>query len=92
MEDELENENLRKQIFQLRGDLRKKEDTISITEKNLKDNSGRVTRLDGIKPTSRNNKSVPVSCGLKEVANLQEKIKLLEVNAQLHKVYFVKVS
>ncbi|XP_043716586.1 ELKS/Rab6-interacting/CAST family member 1-like [Telopea speciosissima] len=77
-EEELEKENLRKQIFHLRADLRKEEDAVTVIEKKLKENSGRVLPSDGPKPTSRNNKSAPISRGSKEVANLREKIKLLE--------------
>ncbi|XP_042512330.1 myosin-3-like [Macadamia integrifolia] len=76
--EEQEKENLRKQIFHLRADLRKKEDAVTVIEKKLKENSGRVLPSDGPKPTSRNNKSAPISRGSKEVANLREKIKLLE--------------
>ncbi|XXG85223.1 hypothetical protein AAC387_Pa11g0340 [Persea americana] len=78
-EDELEKENLRKQVFQLRGDLRKKEDTISVLEKKLRDSSVKPTISDGTtKPTSRNNKAGPLPRGSKDVSNLREKIKQLE--------------
>lgn len=42
LEDKSEKEKLRKQLFQLKGELRKKEDTINIIEKKLKNNSTRV--------------------------------------------------
>lgn len=76
--DELEKEKLRKQVFQLKSDLKKKEDAFSSMEKKLKDINGRI--LDGAKPISKNNKLQPVSRGNREVANLKDKIKSLEVN------------
>lgn len=83
-EDELEKENLRKQVFQLRSDLRKKEDTITVIEKKLKDSSVRPTVSDGTtKPTLRNNKAGTPPRASKEVSNLREKIKQLEVNVLL---------
>ncbi|XP_010273099.1 PREDICTED: early endosome antigen 1 [Nelumbo nucifera] len=82
-EDELEKENLRKQVFHLKGDLKKKEDSITVMEKKLKDGTVQVTGLEGTKQTLRNNKSGPVSRGSKEVASLREKIKLLEGQIKL---------
>lgn len=76
--DELEKEKLRKQVFQLKSDLKKKEDAFSSMEKKLKDINGRI--LDGAKPISKNNKLQPASRGNREVANLKDKIKSLEVN------------
>ncbi|XP_042952492.1 myosin-J heavy chain-like [Carya illinoinensis] len=81
-EDEVEKEKLRKQIFQLKNDLRKKDDTFTNIEKKLKDSSGR-TVSDGAKNTLKNNKSAPVPHGSKEVATLREKIKLLEGEIKL---------
>lgn len=77
--DELEMEKLRKQVLQLKGDLKKKEDTLSSMEKKLKDSNGRVAVSDGAKATPKNSKVQPVPRGNKEVASLKEKIKLLEV-------------
>lgn len=82
-EDELEKEKMRKQVFQLKGDLKKKEDAFSSLEKELKDTKTRLTVLDGTKTMSRNNKSVSVP-RTKEMASLKDKIKILEVNMQLH--------
>ncbi|KAH6818226.1 hypothetical protein C2S51_001829 [Perilla frutescens var. frutescens] len=75
-EHELENEDLRKHIFQLKDDLKKKEDALSSMEKKMKDGSGRETTLDAVKATSKMTKPVPR--GSKEIANLKERIKLLE--------------
>ena len=79
-EDEVEKEKLRKQVFQLKSDL-KKDDAFSSIEKKLKDSNGRTSISDGTKTSPKNNKSMAVPRGgPKEVANLREKIKLLEVN------------
>ncbi|XP_077223754.1 uncharacterized protein LOC143857224 [Tasmannia lanceolata] len=79
IEDELEKENLRKQVFNLRSDLRKKEGSLSIIEKKLKDSNVRVAvSHETTKPNLRNKKSVPPPHRSKETVNLQEKIKLLE--------------
>lgn len=77
-EDELEKETLRKQVFHLRGDLHKKEDAITILEKRLKDTNA---RLETTKATVRNKNGTPSPApqASKEVANLREKIKILEV-------------
>ncbi|XP_065858237.1 intracellular protein transport protein USO1-like isoform X2 [Euphorbia lathyris] len=77
-EDELDKEKLRKQVFQLKGDLKKKDDTISSIEKKLKESNRRTTLSDSTKTSPRNNKSAPVLHGSKEASNLREKIKLLE--------------
>uniref|UniRef100_A0A2P2KWQ2 Uncharacterized protein n=1 Tax=Rhizophora mucronata TaxID=61149 RepID=A0A2P2KWQ2_RHIMU len=77
-EDEQEKEKLRKQVFQLKGELKKKEEAFTHMEKKLKENNKRTTFSDGTKITARNNKSAPVTHSFKEVANLKEKIKSLE--------------
>lgn len=87
-EDEVEKEKLRKQVFQLKADLRKKEDAFTTIEKKLKDSNGRALVSDGIKSTHRNNKSLPVPKGSKEVAGLRERIKLLEVNFKFLVIYW----
>ncbi|KAG5539668.1 hypothetical protein RHGRI_020017 [Rhododendron griersonianum] len=81
-EDELEKEKMRKQVFQLKGDLKKKEDAFSSLEKELKDTKTRLTVLDGTKTMSRNNKSVSVP-RTKEMASLKDKIKILEGQIKL---------
>lgn len=82
-EGENEREKLRKQVFQLKNDLKKKEDAFNTVEKKLKDSNGRGPISDGTKATLKNNKSAPVPRGSKEVSSLKEKIKLLEVNLHL---------
>ncbi|GAB4856877.1 hypothetical protein Ancab_014796 [Ancistrocladus abbreviatus] len=77
-EDELEKEKLRKQVFQLKADLKKKEDTIMSMERKLKDTNGRVAFTDRTKATSKSSKPEVVPRGVKDVAALKEKIKLLE--------------
>ncbi|KAL5747481.1 hypothetical protein ACOSP7_024481 [Xanthoceras sorbifolium] len=83
LEDELEKEKLRKQVFQLKGDLKKKEDAFTGLEKKLKDSNRRSPVSDGTRTTLRNNKSAPVPQGSKEIASLREKIKLLEGQIKL---------
>ncbi|XP_024031322.1 myosin-4 [Morus notabilis] len=78
-EDEVEKEKLRKQVFQLKNDLKKKDDAFATLEKKLKDSNGRTTISDGNRISPKNNKSAAAAPrGSKEVANLREKIKLLE--------------
>ncbi|EYU29739.1 hypothetical protein MIMGU_mgv1a000817mg [Erythranthe guttata] len=62
-ENNLEKDKLRKQVLLLKGDLKKNEDALVKMEKKIK---------EGLKT------SKPVSRALKEVANLKERIKLLE--------------
>ncbi|KAK9277120.1 hypothetical protein L1049_006659 [Liquidambar formosana] len=81
--DELEKEKLRKQVFQLKGDLKKKEDAFTTMEKKLKDSNGRTTVSNGTKTTTRNNKAAQEPRGSKELTNLREKIKLLEGQIKL---------
>ncbi|KAK4338401.1 hypothetical protein RND71_042888 [Anisodus tanguticus] len=68
-EDEVEKEKLKKQVSQL--------------DKKLKDANGRVLASNGMKTTSKNNKSMPASAGSREVAGLKEKIKLFEGQIKL---------
>ncbi|CAI0414454.1 unnamed protein product [Linum tenue] len=74
IEDEPEKEKLRKQLCQLKGDLKKKDEVLINTEKKLKESNKRTSVVP------RTNKSTPVSHGTKEVSNLREKIKLLELH------------
>lgn len=78
VEDEVEKEKLRKQVLQLRNDLKKKEDCM---EKKTKDGRGRATSVDAVRVSSKTSKPNPRES--KEVANLKERIKLLEVNLHL---------
>ncbi|XP_047944748.1 myosin-11-like [Salvia hispanica] len=69
---ELENEKLRKKVSQLKEELKKNEDALRSMEKTMK---------DVIKATSETLK--PVICGSIEVADLKERIKLLEGQIKL---------
>ncbi|XWS49918.1 hypothetical protein CRYUN_Cryun12cG0044100 [Craigia yunnanensis] len=82
-EDEVEKEKLRKQVIQLKGDLKKKEDAFTGMEKTLKEGNGRAAVSDGTRTPLRNNKSATVPRAPKEVASLREKIKLLEGQIKL---------
>ncbi|GFZ16483.1 myosin heavy chain-related protein [Actinidia rufa] len=84
-QDEFEKEKLRKEVFQLKGDLKKKEDVFSSLEKKLKDTNNWLMVLDGAKTTSRNNKS-SVPRGPKEIVNLKDTIKLLKGQIKLKEV------
>lgn len=75
--DEAEKEDLRKQVLQLRSDLKKKEDALKSME-----------RKTVVKATSKTSK--PVSRGSKEVVSLKEKIKLLEVSIYYLFVFIIK--
>lgn len=79
-EDEDEKERLRKHVFQLKNELKKRDDAVTSMEKKLKDSNGRTAVSDATKTTVKNNRSPPGPRGSKEVAGLREKIKLLEVN------------
>lgn len=79
-EDEDEKERLRKHVFQLKNELKKRDDAVTSMEKKLKDSNGRTAVSDATKTTVKNNRSPPAPRGSKEVAGLREKIKLLEVN------------
>ncbi|KAH6833614.1 hypothetical protein C2S53_018340 [Perilla frutescens var. hirtella] len=79
--DEVEKQNLRRQVLQLRSDLNKKEDAVKIMEKKTRDGSGRATTVDAVKTASKTSKPSPR--GSKEVANLKERIKLLESEIKL---------
>ncbi|KAL1559819.1 myosin-11-like [Salvia divinorum] len=69
---ELENEELRKEVSQLKEDLKKNEDALRSMEKMMK---------DVVKATSETVK--PVLRGSMEVADLEERIKLLEGQIRL---------
>ncbi|KAJ9555241.1 hypothetical protein OSB04_009855 [Centaurea solstitialis] len=73
MEDESEKEKLKKQISELKCDLKKSKDAIISMEQMLKESSNRVTTLEGKKAASKNNRY-----SSKEVTNLKNRIELLE--------------
>ncbi|TKY60607.1 myosin-6 protein [Spatholobus suberectus] len=78
IEDESEKENLRNQVFQLKGELKKKDDALSSIEKRFKDSNGHTQLSDGTKTNSKNKKGASSPQNSKEMANLREKIKTLE--------------
>ncbi|KAK7358635.1 hypothetical protein VNO77_00573 [Canavalia gladiata] len=78
-EDEAEKENLRKQVFQLKGELKKKEDALTNIEKRFKDSIGRTQLCDGNKTNLKNKKGASIPQNSKEtMTDLGEKIKMLE--------------
>ncbi|KAL6979599.1 hypothetical protein U1Q18_021254 [Sarracenia purpurea var. burkii] len=79
LEDEFEKEKLRKQVVQLKIDLKKKEDAFSRLEKKLKDTNSPLTVVDGTKTI----KSASVPRGPKEIVNLKDKIKMLKSQIKL---------
>ncbi|XP_074264821.1 uncharacterized protein LOC141587270 [Silene latifolia] len=81
-EDESEKERLRKQVFQLQADLKKRDEIVSSIEKKLKENNGGVVQ-EPSKAMSKNAKSEAAvrpnkEVGSKEVVTLKERVKLLE--------------
>ena len=81
--DEAEKENLRKQVFQLKGELKKKDDALINIEKKFKDSNGHTQLFEGTKTNSKNKKGASIPQTSKEMANLREKIKTLEVRFQI---------
>ncbi|KAJ7010693.1 leucine-rich repeat-containing protein [Populus alba x Populus x berolinensis] len=82
-EDELAKEKLRRQLLQLKSELKKKEDALTSMEKKLKESNKCTAVSQGTKSTMRNNKFAPVPYGSKEMANQRDRIKLLEVQMKL---------
>ncbi|XP_034894635.1 uncharacterized protein [Populus alba] len=82
-EDELAKEKLRRQLLQLKSELKKKEDALTSMEKKLKESNKCTAVSEGTKSTMRNNKFAPVPYGSKEMANQRDRIKLLEVQMKL---------
>ncbi|KHN23660.1 hypothetical protein glysoja_039111 [Glycine soja] len=58
--DEAEKENLRKQVFQLKGELKKKDDALINIEKKFKDSNGRTQLSEGTKTNSKNKKGASI--------------------------------
>ncbi|KAF7810260.1 intracellular protein transport protein USO1-like [Senna tora] len=77
-EDEAEKEKLRKNIFQLKGDLKKKDDALTNIEKKFKDSNGRAHLPEGTKIVPKNKRSASIPQNSKEMTNLREKITMLE--------------
>ncbi|XP_019171170.1 PREDICTED: nucleoprotein TPR-like isoform X2 [Ipomoea nil] len=82
-EDESEKDKLRKQVSQLKGNLKKKEDALNSLDKKLKDANNKLASTNGARAASRNNKFASATQGLKEVNSLKDKIKLLEGQIKL---------
>ncbi|KAH0456398.1 hypothetical protein IEQ34_014305 [Dendrobium chrysotoxum] len=83
VEDEMENENLRKQTFNLQSDLRKRDEKITSLEKKLKERTRSANSRANVKIAIASNKTYkpdPTSQGSKEVTILHQKIKLLEAS------------
>ncbi|KAK7318267.1 hypothetical protein RJT34_02966 [Clitoria ternatea] len=78
IEDEAEKEKLGKQVSQLKGELKKKDEALTNMEKKIKDSNGRMQPSDGSKTNLKNKKGVSSHQNSKEMANLREKIKMLE--------------
>ncbi|KAI3421518.1 uncharacterized protein J3R85_012213 [Psidium guajava] len=81
VEDKIEKENLRKQIFQLKGDQKNKDNALMGIDKRVKESNGRAAISEGTKNATRNSKVVTLASSNKEDSNLREKLKLLEVNS-----------
>ena len=78
-EDEAEKEKLRKQISQLKSEIKKKGDALTSIEKRFRDSNGRNQLSDGSKTIPINKKISSSPHHSKEMASLREKIKMLEV-------------
>lgn len=78
-EDEAEKEKLRKQISQLKSEIKKKGDALTSIEKRFRDSNGRNQLSDGSKTIPINKKIASSPHHSKEMASLREKIKMLEV-------------
>ncbi|MBA0794949.1 hypothetical protein Gohar_019230 [Gossypium harknessii] len=77
-EVEVEKEKLRKQVLELKDDLKKKEDAVTTMEKKLKESNERAAVSDGTKTPLEDDKSAMVPLSPIEVASLREKVMLLE--------------
>lgn len=77
-EDEAEKEKLRKQISQLKSEIKKKGDALTSIEKRFRDSNGRNQLSDGSKTIPINKKIASSPHHSKEMASLREKIKMLE--------------
>ncbi|TKY70930.1 myosin heavy chain [Spatholobus suberectus] len=81
-EDEAEKEKLRKQVLQLKGELKKKEDALISAEKRFRESNGRTQLADATKTSPKNKKAASIPQNSKEIASLKEKIKTLEAMIQ----------
>ncbi|ESW30475.1 hypothetical protein PHAVU_002G155900 [Phaseolus vulgaris] len=76
--DEVEKEKLLKQVFQLKGELKKKDDALISSDKRFRESNARATLTDGTTNILKNKKTASVTQNSKEIASLREKIKTLE--------------
>ncbi|XP_047160218.1 intracellular protein transport protein USO1 [Vigna umbellata] len=76
--EEVEKEKLLKQVFQLKAELKKKDDALISSEKRFRESSARAQLSDGTKNILKNKKTASVPQNSKEIATLKEKIKTLE--------------
>ncbi|XP_027914232.1 myosin-10 isoform X1 [Vigna unguiculata] len=76
--DEVEKEKLLKQVFQLKAELKKKDDALISSEKRFRESSARAQLIDGTKNILKNKKTASVPQNSKEIATMREKIKTLE--------------
>lgn len=88
--EESQKEKYQKQVIKLKGELKKKEDALSIVEKKIKDGNGRAPVPEVAK--ARNNIYAPSPHASKELVDLKEKIKLLEGKIKLKEVALDKSS
>lgn len=87
-DDGLEKENLRKQVFLLRGDLRKDADIISSIEKKLKDNNAKLMVPEGktmIHVRSKSKQFLHAAPDSQTVAALQEDSKHFDSDSDTNK-------
>ncbi|XP_014521385.1 myosin-11 isoform X2 [Vigna radiata var. radiata] len=76
--EEVEKEKLLKQVFQLKAELKKKDDALISSEKRFRESTARAQLTDGTKNILKNKKTASVPQNSKEIATLKEKIKTLE--------------
>ncbi|KAK1352831.1 Early endosome antigen 1-like [Heracleum sosnowskyi] len=88
--EESQKEKYQKQVIQLKGELKKKEDALSIVEKKIKDCNGGAPVSEVAK--ARNNIHAPSPHASKELVGLKDKIKLLEGKIKLKEVALEKSS
>ncbi|CAE5962313.1 unnamed protein product [Arabidopsis arenosa] len=83
--NDLEMEKHKKQVAQVKGELKKKEEAITNLEKKLKESRTAINNLTKTAQRNNSNKGSPVGAhgGSKEVAVMKDKLKLLEGQIKL---------
>ncbi|XP_020891229.1 myosin-9 isoform X2 [Arabidopsis lyrata subsp. lyrata] len=83
--NDLEMEKHKKQVAQVKGELKKKEEAMTNLEKKLKESRTAINNLTKTAQRNNNNKGSPVGAhgGSKEVAVMKDKLKLLEGQIKL---------